>query len=147
MSAGVAGPAWSVLHPTCGPGISQERYTCPSLALHPREPVFLAQTNGNYLALFSAVWPYRMSRRRRYEGHKVPLPCPFRGELSTGPRAPHQTVPAVDVGPQSARTLCAADSVFCFPGDGMLVAWCPLKALGPMWPCPRPRLLGREGLR
>ncbi|XP_040598431.1 WD repeat-containing protein 25 isoform X2 [Mesocricetus auratus] len=51
--------------------IYHERYTCPSLALHPREPVFLAQTNGNYLALFSSVWPYRMSRRRRYEGHKV----------------------------------------------------------------------------
>ncbi|XP_060037037.1 WD repeat-containing protein 25 isoform X1 [Erinaceus europaeus] len=51
--------------------IYHERYTCPSLALHPKEPVFLAQTNGNYLALFSAVWPYRMSRRRRYEGHKV----------------------------------------------------------------------------
>ncbi|XP_036986042.2 WD repeat-containing protein 25 [Artibeus jamaicensis] len=51
--------------------IFHERYTCPSLALHPREPVFLAQTNGNYLALFSAVWPYRMSGRRRYEGHKV----------------------------------------------------------------------------
>ncbi|KAL4693255.1 hypothetical protein H8959_017065, partial [Pygathrix nigripes] len=49
----------------------KERFTCPSLALHPREPVFLAQTNGNYLALFSTVWPYRMSRRRRYEGHKV----------------------------------------------------------------------------
>lgn len=58
------------------PAVPQERYTCPSLALHPREPVFLAQTNGNYLALFSAVWPYRMSRRRRYEGHKVPIQCP-----------------------------------------------------------------------
>ncbi|EHH28172.1 hypothetical protein EGK_18544, partial [Macaca mulatta] len=51
--------------------IFHERFTCPSLALHPREPVFLAQTNGNYMALFSTVWPYRMSRRRRYEGHKV----------------------------------------------------------------------------
>uniref|UniRef100_A0A2I3H7M7 WD repeat domain 25 n=1 Tax=Nomascus leucogenys TaxID=61853 RepID=A0A2I3H7M7_NOMLE len=51
--------------------IFHERFTCPSLALHPREPVFLAQTNGNYLALFSTVWPYRMSRRRRYEGHKT----------------------------------------------------------------------------
>nr|XP_012602545.1 WD repeat-containing protein 25 isoform X2 [Microcebus murinus] len=49
----------------------KERYTCPSLALHPKEPVFLAQSNGNYVALFSAVWPYRMSRRRRYAGHKV----------------------------------------------------------------------------
>lgn len=57
--------------PSLSPAVSQERYTCPSLTLHPREPVFLAQTNGNYLALFSAVWPYRMSRRRRYEGHKV----------------------------------------------------------------------------
>ena len=64
--------------PSLSPAVSQERYTCPSLTLHPREPVFLAQTNGNYLALFSAVWPYRMSRRRRYEGHKVPhlVPSP-----------------------------------------------------------------------
>uniref|UniRef100_A0A2K6GU89 WD repeat domain 25 n=2 Tax=Propithecus coquereli TaxID=379532 RepID=A0A2K6GU89_PROCO len=51
--------------------IYHERYTCPSLAAHPQEPVFLAQSNGNYVALFSAVWPYRMSRRRRYAGHKV----------------------------------------------------------------------------
>lgn len=71
-----AEPHGSFLPPLCGPAVSQERYTCPSLTLHPREPVFLAQTNGNYLALFSAVWPYRMSRRRRYEGHKVPLPVP-----------------------------------------------------------------------
>lgn len=74
--AEAAGPAGNLFHPVCGPSLSQERYTCPSLALHPREPVFLAQTNGNYLALFSAVWPYRMSRRRRYEGHKVYWPCP-----------------------------------------------------------------------
>lgn len=53
------------------PAVSQERYTCPSLTLHPREPRFLAQTNVTTLALFSAVWPYRMSRRR-HEGHKAP---------------------------------------------------------------------------
>lgn len=46
--------------------VSQERYTCPSLTLAPAGAQFLAQTNGNYLALFSAVWPYRMSRRRRH---------------------------------------------------------------------------------
>lgn len=67
--------------------LSQERYTCPSLALHPREPVFLAQTNGNYLALFSSVWPYRMSRRRRYEGHKVPLWLLLRSNVHHWPQS------------------------------------------------------------
>lgn len=83
----------------------QERYTCPSLALHPREPVFLAQTNGNYLALFSAVWPYRMSRRRRYEGHKVPCPRPVAesGGLITGPGASCPTASAADSGPRVHR--------------------------------------------
>ncbi|KAM8737875.1 WD repeat-containing protein 25 isoform 2-T3 [Acanthopagrus schlegelii] len=51
--------------------IFQERYTCPSLALHPLEESFVAQTNGNYMAVFSCQQPYRMNKRRRYEGHKV----------------------------------------------------------------------------
>ncbi|XP_019743755.1 WD repeat-containing protein 25 [Hippocampus comes] len=51
--------------------IYHERYTCPSLALHPQEDSFVAQTNGNYVALFSSQRPYRMNKRRRYEGHKV----------------------------------------------------------------------------
>ncbi|XP_006632457.2 WD repeat-containing protein 25 [Lepisosteus oculatus] len=51
--------------------IYHERYTCPSLALHPQEDFFVAQTNGNYIALFSAQRPYRMNKRKRYEGHKV----------------------------------------------------------------------------
>ncbi|NXY13874.1 WDR25 protein, partial [Atrichornis clamosus] len=51
--------------------IFHERYTCPSLALHPKESVFVAQTNGNYLALFSALRPYRINKKKRYEGHKV----------------------------------------------------------------------------
>ncbi|KAG8013320.1 WD repeat-containing protein 25 [Nibea albiflora] len=29
------------------------------------------QTNGNYVAVFSSQQPYRMNKRRRYEGHKV----------------------------------------------------------------------------
>lgn len=49
----------------------QERYTCPSLALHPLDDSFVAQTNGNYVAAFSSQRPYRMNKRRRYEGHKV----------------------------------------------------------------------------
>ncbi|NXY02012.1 WDR25 protein, partial [Pteruthius melanotis] len=48
-----------------------ERYTCPSLTLHPKESVFVAQTNGNYMALFSAQRPYRINKKKRYEGHKV----------------------------------------------------------------------------
>ncbi|XP_029349797.1 WD repeat-containing protein 25 isoform X1 [Echeneis naucrates] len=51
--------------------IYHERYTCPSLALHPLEESFVAQTNGNYVAVFSSQQPYRMNKRRRYEGHKV----------------------------------------------------------------------------
>ncbi|KAK7905059.1 hypothetical protein WMY93_017666 [Mugilogobius chulae] len=51
--------------------IYHERYTCPSLALHPVEDSFVAQTNGNYMALFSCQRPYKMNKRRRYEGHKV----------------------------------------------------------------------------
>lgn len=51
--------------------IYHERYTCPSLALHPAEESFVAQTNGNYIALFSSQRPYRMNKRRRFEGHKV----------------------------------------------------------------------------
>ncbi|NXO04354.1 WDR25 protein, partial [Rhinopomastus cyanomelas] len=51
--------------------IFHERYTCPSLTLHPKEPMFVAQTNGNYAALFSSQRPYRISKKKRYEGHKV----------------------------------------------------------------------------
>ncbi|XP_018619592.1 WD repeat-containing protein 25 [Scleropages formosus] len=51
--------------------IFHERYTCPSMALHPHENTFVAQTNGNYMALFAAQRPYRMNKRKRYEGHKV----------------------------------------------------------------------------
>lgn len=51
--------------------IFHERYTCPSLALHPRESMFVAQTNGNYVALFSSQRPYRINKKKRYEGHKV----------------------------------------------------------------------------
>ncbi|XP_043088263.1 WD repeat-containing protein 25 [Puntigrus tetrazona] len=51
--------------------IFHERYTCPCLALHPLESSFVAQTNGDYIALFSTQRPYRINKRRRYEGHKV----------------------------------------------------------------------------
>lgn len=57
----------------------QERYTCPSLAMHPLEDSFVAQTNGNYIGVFSSQQPYRMNKRRRYEGHKVSNDCGLRG--------------------------------------------------------------------
>ncbi|XP_061650946.1 WD repeat-containing protein 25 isoform X2 [Phyllopteryx taeniolatus] len=50
--------------------IYHERYTCPSLALHPQGDSFVAQTNGDYVAVFSSQRPYRMNKRRRFEGHK-----------------------------------------------------------------------------
>lgn len=64
----------------------QERYTCPSLALHPLEESFVAQTNGNYVAVFSSQQPYRMNKRRRYEGHKVSNNCGLEGGLGWGGR-------------------------------------------------------------
>ncbi|XP_054825940.1 WD repeat-containing protein 25 [Eublepharis macularius] len=51
--------------------IFHERYTCPCLTPHPKESVFVAQTNGNYMALFSSLRPYRINKKKRYEGHKV----------------------------------------------------------------------------
>ncbi|KAL7861764.1 hypothetical protein SRHO_G00132050 [Serrasalmus rhombeus] len=51
--------------------IFHERYTCPSLALYPQEDSFVAQTNGNYIAIFSAQKPYHINKRKRFEGHKV----------------------------------------------------------------------------
>ncbi|XP_029453801.1 WD repeat-containing protein 25 [Rhinatrema bivittatum] len=51
--------------------IFHERYTCPSLTLHPKESTFVAQTNGNYMALFSTQRPYKINKKKRYEEHKV----------------------------------------------------------------------------
>lgn len=62
----------------------QERYTCPSLALHPLEESFVAQTNGNYMAVFSSQQPYRMNKRRRYEGHKVSNNCCLKAVVGGG---------------------------------------------------------------
>lgn len=48
----------------------QERYTIPcleSLSLN----TILAQTNGDYIAMFHANRPYRLNKRKRFEGHKV----------------------------------------------------------------------------
>lgn len=113
--------------PCLCPAVSQERYTCPSLTLHPREPVFLAQTNGNYLALFSAVWPYRMSRRRRYEGHKVPRLVASPRGWGVVPRPRRQGPCSLQEHGPSVRATCA----FCFLGDPIPCDLMPAQGPGP----------------
>ena len=48
-----------------------EPYTCPCLRVHPSDSVFLAQSNGNYIILFSSNKPYKLNKYKRYEGHTV----------------------------------------------------------------------------
>ncbi|KAM7299789.1 WD repeat-containing protein 25 isoform X1 [Ixodes scapularis] len=49
----------------------QERYTLPCLEELPPGNAFLAQSNGNYVAMFDATRPYRLNKKLRYEGHTV----------------------------------------------------------------------------
>ncbi|XP_064602570.1 WD repeat-containing protein 25-like [Liolophura sinensis] len=51
--------------------IFQERYVCTRLKQHPTEDTFLAQTHGNYIAVFSINRPYKLDKYRRFEGHKM----------------------------------------------------------------------------
>lgn len=48
-----------------------EAYTCPCIRYHPSDASFIAQSNGNYIAIFSARHPFRLDRYKRYEGHTV----------------------------------------------------------------------------
>ncbi|OAY79133.1 WD repeat-containing protein 25 [Ananas comosus] len=57
-----------------------EAYTCPCVRYHPTDASFVAQSNGNYIAIFSARPPFKLDRYRRYEGHGVwgfPIKCNF----------------------------------------------------------------------
>nr|CAD1844149.1 unnamed protein product [Ananas comosus var. bracteatus] len=57
-----------------------EAYTCPCVRYHPTDASFVAQSNGNYIAIFSAWPPFKLDRYRRYEGHGVwgfPIKCNF----------------------------------------------------------------------
>ncbi|WOG90577.1 hypothetical protein DCAR_0309821 [Daucus carota subsp. sativus] len=57
-----------------------EAYTCPSIKCHTSEQYFVAQSNGNYIAIFSAKAPFKLDRYRRYESHGVsgfPVRCDF----------------------------------------------------------------------
>lgn len=48
-----------------------EPYSCPFLRLHPVQSVFLAQSNANYLTVFSSKKPYKMNKFKRFEGHSL----------------------------------------------------------------------------
>ncbi|KAL3652505.1 hypothetical protein CASFOL_002186 [Castilleja foliolosa] len=67
-----------------------EAYTCPCIRRHPFEPYFIAQSNGNYIAIFSTKPPYKLDKYKRYEGHGVsgfPIKCNFSWDgniLATG---------------------------------------------------------------
>ncbi|CAM6095099.1 unnamed protein product [Calypogeia fissa] len=57
-----------------------EAYTCPCVRYHPFEQTFIAQSNANYIAIFSAKSPFKMDKYKRYEGHQVsahPIQCNF----------------------------------------------------------------------
>ena len=48
-----------------------EPFTCPCLRLHPGGEEFMAQSNGNYIVLFSAKKPFKWNKRKRFQGHYV----------------------------------------------------------------------------
>ncbi|KAK8622830.1 hypothetical protein V6N13_117730 [Hibiscus sabdariffa] len=57
-----------------------EAYTCPCVRYHPFDPYFVAQSNGNYIAIFSSNPPFKLDKYRRYESHGVsgfPIKCNF----------------------------------------------------------------------
>ena len=57
-----------------------EAYTCPCVRSHPFDPSFVAQSNGNYIAIFSTKHPFKLDKYKRYESHGVfgfPIKCSF----------------------------------------------------------------------
>ncbi|KAK6934358.1 WD40 repeat [Dillenia turbinata] len=57
-----------------------EAYTCPCIRSHPFDPYFVAQSNGNYIAIFSSNPPFKLDKCKRFEGHEVsgfPIKCNF----------------------------------------------------------------------
>ena len=51
--------------------IYPEPYTCPCVQTHPYRNEFYAQSNGNYIVIFSSRKPYKCNKRKRYETHTV----------------------------------------------------------------------------
>ena len=52
--------------------IYMESYTCPSICVHPSKNHFVAQSGGDYIAIFSAKPPsFRLDKTKRFQGHTV----------------------------------------------------------------------------
>ena len=51
--------------------IYPEPYTCPCVQTHPYRNEFYAQSNGNYIVIFSSRKPYKCNKRKRFETHTV----------------------------------------------------------------------------
>ncbi|WOL07313.1 WD repeat-containing protein 25 [Canna indica] len=57
-----------------------EAYTCTCVRYHPSDCCFIAQSNGNYIAIISARSPFKLDKYKRYENHGVwgfPIKCNF----------------------------------------------------------------------
>lgn len=48
-----------------------EPFSCPCLKVHNNGQEFLAQSNGNYVVLFSAKKPFKLNKWKRFQGHYV----------------------------------------------------------------------------
>ncbi|KAG9290774.1 hypothetical protein G9A89_011737 [Geosiphon pyriformis] len=51
--------------------IYQEAFSCTALRIHPLQRHFTAQSNANYIAIFSIEKPWKLDKRKRFEGHYV----------------------------------------------------------------------------
>ncbi|CAN0826728.1 WD repeat-containing protein 25 [Linum grandiflorum] len=57
-----------------------EAFTCPCIRCHPYDQSFVAQSNGDYIALFSLRPPFKLDKYKRYAKHGVsgfPVKCNF----------------------------------------------------------------------
>ncbi|CAG8545252.1 33301_t:CDS:2 [Gigaspora margarita] len=67
--------------------IYQEAFSCTALRFHPFRKHFVAQSNGNYIAIFGSEKPWKLDKRKRFEGHLVnghPIRCNFSPEPDQG---------------------------------------------------------------
>ncbi|CAG8600072.1 1448_t:CDS:2 [Ambispora leptoticha] len=67
--------------------IYQEAFSCTALRIHPAQKHFVAQSNANYIAIFRLESPWRLDKRKRFEGHLVnghPIRCNFSPEPDNG---------------------------------------------------------------
>ena len=48
-----------------------EPYTCPCLRVHPHRNEFYAQSNANYIVIFTSKKPYKCNKHKRFESHQV----------------------------------------------------------------------------